>query len=66
MLRRKIEKYLLEWKAVTGNAKSAKTILKHYDKYHVKNLIKLGDYNIGFNDSTLTLPLYMGFLINDF
>lgn len=66
VIRYKGECTLLECKAVTGNAKSAKTILKHYDKYHVKNLIKLGDYNIGFNDSTLTLPLYMGFLINDF
>ena len=66
VIRYKGECTLLECKAVTGNAKSAKTILKNYDKYHVKNLIKLGDYNIGFNDSTLTLPLYMGFLINDF
>ncbi len=66
VIRYKGECTLLECKAVTGNAKSAKTILKHYDKYHVKNLIKLGNYNIGFNDSTLTLPLYMGFLINDF
>ena len=46
-----------------GNAKSTKTILKHPEKYHVKNAIKLGDYNIGRNEQILTLPLYLAFLL---
>lgn len=54
---------LVEVKASTGNTKSTKTILKHSEKYHVNSAIKLGDYNIGRNDKTLTLPLYMSFLL---
>lgn len=65
VIRYKGECTLLECKAVNGNAKSAKTILKHYDKYHVRRLIKLGDYNVGYNDAVLTLPLYMGFLLRE-
>ena len=38
---------LLEVKASTGNAKSAKTVLNHSEKYHVGGAIKLGDYNVG-------------------
>ena len=57
---------LVEVKATTGNAKSLKTILKNHEKYHVEQAIKLGDYNIGRNGSVLTLPLYMGFLIDSF
>ena len=41
MLQRKIEQSLLDWKkAATGNTKSAKTILKNLDKYHVTKAIK--------------------------
>ncbi len=54
---------LVEVKAVTGNAKSVKTILKHPEKYHVYNALKFGDYNVGRDGQTLTMPLYMGALI---
>jgi len=55
----------VEVKATTGNAKSAKTILKHPEKYHVEQIIKLGDYNIGRSDGILTLPSYMAFLLQE-
>lgn len=57
---------LVEVKAVTGNAKSTKTILRHPEKYHVFRAIKLGDYNIGKSGQMLTLPLYMAFLLREF
>lgn len=66
VIRYKGECVLLECKASTGNTKSAKTILKHYDKYHVRHLIKLGDYNVGINDNITTIPLYAGFLLNKY
>ena len=53
-------------KAVNGNAKSTKTILAHYEKYHVKSAIKLGDYNVGYKDNLLTLPHYMAFLLREY
>ena len=56
---------LVEVKAATGNTKSAKTILRHPEKYHVEHLIKLGDYTVGRFDQTLTLPLYMAFLLKE-
>lgn len=54
---------LVEVKSTTGNIKSAKTILKNKNIYHVNSAIKLGKYNIGREDETLTLPLYMSFLL---
>ena len=54
---------LVEVKANTGNVKSTKTILRHPEKYHVTQAIKLGDYNIGMSEQILTLPLYMAFLL---
>lgn len=54
---------LVEVKAETGNAKSAATFLKHPEKYHVNQCIKLGNYNVGRSGRILTLPLYMGFLL---
>ena len=57
---------LVEAKATTGNVKSTKTILKHPEVYHVYNAIKLGDYNVGRSGQILTLPLYMGFLLNEY
>ena len=54
---------LVEVKAETGNSKSAATILKHPEKYHVNQCIKLGNYNVGRSGKSLTLPLYMGFLL---
>ena len=56
---------LIEVKASSGNAKSAKTILSHPEKYHVNGGIKLGDYNVGRAERILTLPLYMGFLLTE-
>ncbi len=55
---------LLECKSTTGNTKSAKTLLKHPEKYHVKHVIKLGDYNVGYADGVLTLPLYAGMFVS--
>ena len=57
---------LVEVKATTGNAKSIKTIVNHPEKYHVEQAVKLGDYNIGRNGKVLTLPLYMGFLLDEY
>lgn len=54
---------LVEVKAETGNTKSAVTILKHPEKYHVNQCIKLGNSNVGRSGKILTLPLYMGFLL---
>lgn len=63
VIRYKDECVLLECKAMSGNVKSAKTILKHSEKYHVNMAIKLGDYNVGKEGQVLTLPLYLGFLL---
>jgi len=54
----------LEVKAKTSKSKSAKTVLNHPEKYHVRQLIKFGDYNIGRDDKLLTLPNYLQFLLN--
>ena len=60
MLQRKIEQTLLDWKkAATSNTKSAKTILKNFDKYHVTHTVKVEEYNIGEMGGILTLPHYM-------
>ena len=40
------------------------TILKHPDKYHVREVIKFGDYNVGREGGLLTLPTYMQFLLD--
>jgi predicted AAA+ superfamily ATPase len=55
----------LECKARTGNAKSMSTLLKHPEKYHVYDALKLGDYNVGREGALLTLPFYMGFLLTE-
>lgn len=65
VIRYKGECTLVEVKAVSGNTKSAKTILRHPKKYHVNRLIKLGDYNVGRSGQILTLPLYMAFLLKE-
>ena len=54
----------LEVKAKTAQAKSAKTVLNHPEKYQVNHIIKFGDYNIGRDGQMLTLPNYMQFLLN--
>ncbi|MBR4564301.1 MAG: ATP-binding protein [Paludibacteraceae bacterium] len=53
----------VEVKATTGNAKSLKTVMAHYEKYHISQAFKLGDYNVGQTGNVLTLPLYMAFLL---
>lgn len=65
VIRYKGEATLIEVKASSGNVKSTKVILSYPEKYHVKKAIKLGDYNVGRNDKLLTLPLYMGFLLDE-
>lgn len=65
LIRRNNECVPVECKARTGNAKSMKTVLSHPEKYHVYSAIKLGDYNVGRSDKTLTIPWYMAFLLND-
>jgi len=37
--------------------------LKYPEKYHVYHALKFGDYNVGRDGATLTLPFYMAFLI---
>ena len=54
----------LEVKAKTAQAKSSKTVLAHPEKYHVKHIIKYGDYNVGREGQLLTLPTYMQFLLD--
>lgn len=65
VIRYKGECTLVEVKANTGNAKSAKTILSHPEQYHVDHVIKLGNYNVGRSAQMLTLPLYMAFLLRE-
>lgn len=55
----------VECKATDGNSKSLRTVLSHPEKYRVASAIKLGDYNIGFKDNMLTLPMYTAFLLSD-
>lgn len=65
LVRFKGECVILEVKAKTGKAKSMATVLKNKDVYHVDHAIKLGQYNAGREGNVLTIPLYMGFLIQD-
>lgn len=53
----------IECKAVGGNAKSLKTVLKHPEHYHVCHALKFGDYNIGRKGPILTLPAYLAFML---
>ena len=55
----------VECKARNGDAKSLKTVLNNFEKYHVEQAVKLGDYNVGRNGAVLTLPLYMGFMLTE-
>ena len=56
----------VECKAQTGNAKSLRTVMSHPEKYHIYSAVKFGDYNIGQTESTLTLPMYMAFLLTEY
>ncbi|MBQ0094220.1 MAG: hypothetical protein KBT49_00315 [Bacteroidetes bacterium] len=64
LVRMKGECVPLEVKARTAQAKSAQTVLKHPEKYGVKQIIKFGDYNVGMDGQLLTLPSYMQFLLD--
>lgn len=64
LVRMKGECVPLEVKAKTAQAKSVQTVLKHPDKYHVKHVIKFGDFNVGRQGRLLTLPNYMQFLLD--
>lgn len=57
---------LVEVKAVSGNAKSLKTVLADSERYNIHSAIKLGDYNVGRSGVALTLPLYMAFLLKEY
>lgn len=65
LVRFKGECVILEVKAKSGKAKSMTAVLKNKNVYHVKNAIKLGQYNVGRDGDILTIPLYTGFLIQD-
>lgn len=65
LVRFKGECVVLEVKAKTGKTKSLNTVLKNENVYHVNNAIKLGSYNVGRKGKILTIPLYMGFLVQD-
>lgn len=65
VIRWKGESTLVEVKATTGNTKSLRTVLNQPEKYHVKQAVKMGDYNIGREGNILTLPIYMGFLLTE-
>lgn len=54
----------LEVKAKSGKTKSLSTVLGNPDHYHVTHAIKFGNYNVGRQGAVLTLPLYMGFLLD--
>lgn len=55
----------IEVKSTNGNAKSLKTILAHPEKYDVFQAIKLAGRNIGKENSILTIPQYMAFLLTE-
>lgn len=65
LVRFKGECVVLEVKAKTGKTKSMNTVLKNENVYHLNNAIKLGSYNVGREGKILTIPLYMGFLVQD-
>ena len=65
LVRFKGECVVLEVKAKSAKAKSLRTILKNKHVYHVNHGIKLGQYNVGRENDILTMPLYMGFLIQE-
>lgn len=54
---------LIEVKAHTGNTKSTKTVMGDKKNQDVDLCYKLGDYNVGFMNGILTLPMYMAPLV---
>ena len=68
MLKRKIMQTLREWKSNVGTKKKALVIkgLHQIGKtFIVRQCVKLGEYNIGENGNTLTLPYYLAFLLEE-
>ncbi len=57
------EATILEVKAVDGNAKSAKTVMKHPEHYGKTSLIRIKDANLAINDGIFTIPHYMSYLL---
>ena len=57
------ESCLIEAKTKTGNTKSSKTVMRHPEHYGRTRLIKIGDYNIGFENNILTIPHYLTFVL---
>lgn len=37
--------------------------MKHHEHYGKTRLIKIGDYNIGFENNILTIPHYLVFML---
>lgn len=54
---------ILEVKAVDGNVKSAKTVMKHPDHYGKTKLIRAKETNLGYADGVLAIPHYMVHLL---
>lgn len=50
-------------KVLTVKVKRVQTDLKHDAKYHVKHIIKFGDFNVGRVGRLLTLPNKMQFFL---
>ena len=63
LIRQKGECIPCEVKSTTNKAKSIRTVLSKPEKYHIHQAIKFGDYNVGREGPLLTLPSYMGFLL---
>ncbi len=54
---------ILEVKSVTGNAKSAKTVMAHPEHYGETRLIRITAANVGCENGVLTIPHYMAHLL---
>ena len=63
LIRQKGECVPLEVKARTTKAKSLKNALNNKAVYHLNHGIKYGNYNVGRDGAILTVPSYMGFLL---
>ena len=63
LIRQKGECVPCEVKSTTNKSKSIRTVLEKPEKYHIHQAIKFGDYNVGREGQLLTLPSYMGFLL---
>ncbi|MBP3202836.1 MAG: ATP-binding protein [Bacteroidales bacterium] len=63
LIRQKGECVPCEVKSTSNKAKSVKTVLAHPEKYHITQALKFGDYNVGRDGATLTVPSYMGFFL---